>query len=127
MYIHKTTAVWLLQEGERVSSDRLFRVHAKQPFSTDSKPNVPVPIIADIPTVCNTVEISNLCVFKCSETNWKIGRVLRFAFIWKKQKVHNSLELLLWMIRKWGCFAVGIHHLIVPQESFHWWYKQSYL
>ena len=69
MYIHKTTAVWLLQEGERVSSDRLFRVRAKQPFSTDSKPNVPVPIIADIiPIVCDTVEISNLCVFKCSET-----------------------------------------------------------
>ena len=25
MHIHKTTAVWLLQEGERVSADRLFR------------------------------------------------------------------------------------------------------
>ena len=24
-YIHKTTAVWLLQESERVSTDRLFR------------------------------------------------------------------------------------------------------
>lgn len=26
IFIHKTTAVWLFQEGERVSSDRLFRV-----------------------------------------------------------------------------------------------------
>ena len=31
-FIRKTTAVWLFQEGERVSSDRLFRVRAKQPF-----------------------------------------------------------------------------------------------
>ena len=30
--IHKT--VWLLQEGEQISTDRLFRVRAKQPFST---------------------------------------------------------------------------------------------
>ena len=26
MFIHKTTAVWLFQEGEQVSADRLFRV-----------------------------------------------------------------------------------------------------
>ena len=32
-FIRKTTAVWLFQEGERVSSDRLFRVRAKQPFT----------------------------------------------------------------------------------------------
>ena len=31
--VHKTTAVWLLQDGERVSIDCLFRVRAKQPFS----------------------------------------------------------------------------------------------
>ena len=32
MFISKTTAVWLLQEGERVSTDRLFRVRSKQPY-----------------------------------------------------------------------------------------------
>ena len=31
-FIRKTTAVWLFQEGERVSSDRLFRVREKQPY-----------------------------------------------------------------------------------------------
>ena len=31
--IRKTTALWLLQEGERISSDRLFRVRCKQPYS----------------------------------------------------------------------------------------------
>ena len=30
VFIHKTTAVWLLQEGERVSTDRLFHVKAMQ-------------------------------------------------------------------------------------------------
>ena len=33
VFIHKTTAVWLLQEGERVSANRLFRVRSKQPFT----------------------------------------------------------------------------------------------
>ena len=32
--IRKTTAVWLFQETERVSSDRLFRVRLKQPYAT---------------------------------------------------------------------------------------------
>ena len=35
-FIRKTTAVWLFQEGERVSSDRLFRVRSKQPFSSEA-------------------------------------------------------------------------------------------
>lgn len=34
MYIRKSTAVWLFNEGERVSSDRLFRVRDTQPFTT---------------------------------------------------------------------------------------------
>ena len=35
VYINKTTAVWLLQEGEIESSDLLFRVRNMQPFSTE--------------------------------------------------------------------------------------------
>ena len=31
--LRKSTAVWLLQESERVSTDRLFRVRAKQPYA----------------------------------------------------------------------------------------------
>ena len=37
MFIHKTTAVWLFQEGERVSADRLFRVREIQPYTTNTK------------------------------------------------------------------------------------------
>ena len=36
IYIRKTTAVWLFQEGERVSADCLFRVRHKQPFSINT-------------------------------------------------------------------------------------------
>ena len=34
IYIRKTTAVWLLQEGEKLSTDRLLRVRATQPFGS---------------------------------------------------------------------------------------------
>ena len=78
VFIHKTTAVWLLQEGERVSSDRLFRVHTKQPASTS--------ISVDIPTVCSTVDIGNLCIFKTSDGFVKIGRLLQFAYYLEKKK-----------------------------------------
>ena len=37
MFIHKTTAVWLFQEGERVSADCLFRVREIQPYTTNTK------------------------------------------------------------------------------------------
>ena len=33
MFIHKTTAIWLFQEGERVSADRLFQVQEIQPYT----------------------------------------------------------------------------------------------
>ena len=36
IFIRKTTALWLLQEGERISPDRLFRVRHKQPYSSTS-------------------------------------------------------------------------------------------
>ena len=33
MFIHKTTTVWLFQEGECVSEDCLFRVNETQPYT----------------------------------------------------------------------------------------------
>ena len=42
MFIHKTTAVWLFQEGKRVSPDRLIRVRETQPNTTESS-CTPVP------------------------------------------------------------------------------------
>jgi len=36
--IRKTTAVWLFQETERLSADRIFRVKLKQPFASVTSP-----------------------------------------------------------------------------------------
>jgi len=96
VYIHKTTAVWLLQEGERVSLDRLFRVRAKQPFSTFGKSTSKIMSIdSTIPTSCNIVEVDEVCVFmfKADHTtnmngdmDWKIGRILHFINYLEKTK-----------------------------------------
>lgn len=74
--IRKTTAIWLLQEIERVSADRLFRVRNKQPFADSSKQ--PISITHMIPVVSSVLQVGNLCVFKVN-TNWRVGRILQFA------------------------------------------------
>ena len=74
--LEKTTAIWLLQENERVSSDRLFRVRDKQPYSGSSLTLAPVTIAA--PLVSNVVHVGDLCVFKFG-LNWQLGRILQFS------------------------------------------------
>ena len=69
VFIHKTTAAWLLQEGERLSSDRLFRVHTKQPFSIDSNPKASSSVSVAIPIVGSTVDVGNVCVFKSNDNS----------------------------------------------------------
>jgi len=90
VHIHKTTAVWLLQEGERVSPDRMFRVRARQPFSVRNKPSLQMPeSFSTLPIVCSTIQVGGLCVFvwKRSHTiSWKIGRVLQFVNRLEKTK-----------------------------------------
>ena len=72
VYINKTTVVWLLQEGERVSADRLFRVRNKQPFSSSS--DKPVCSSSDLsdnssnPVVSETLSVGDICVFHISST-----------------------------------------------------------
>ena len=83
-FIHKTTAVWLLQEGERVSSDRLFRVRAKQPFSCEVQHQMRTP--DNTPTVCSTIQVGDICVFKASQGEWRLGRILQFSYFREKTK-----------------------------------------
>ena len=61
LYLNKTTTMWLLQEGERVSSDRLFRVRSKQPFSTDASTQKKS-VATTTPTVCSALEVGEICV-----------------------------------------------------------------
>ena len=90
VYIHKTSAVWLLQEGERVSADRMFRVRAKQPFCVSSKPSSQVTEgSSTVPVVCTTLQVGGFCVFvweRDCTTDWKIGRVLQFVNCFEKTK-----------------------------------------
>ena len=62
IFIHKTTAVWFLQEVERVLSDHLFRVRCKQPFAKETlkvdavtipvASPAPKPKVIDLETCC---------------------------------------------------------------------------
>ena len=78
IFVRKTTAVWLFQEGERVSSDRLFRVRSKQPYASASSQ---LPHLLDNkvqPYVSKALQLGDLCVFQINGT-LRIGRVLQFA------------------------------------------------
>ena len=65
VFIRKTTAVWLLQEGERVSSDRLFRVRCKQPFAIEplkvDTGTIPVTSPAITAPKANVIELDACC------------------------------------------------------------------
>ena len=90
VYIRKGTAVWLFQEGERVSSDRLLRVRANQLFNSvpaksvnyqdKSKGKNPA-YDEGLPAVNSKIEIGELCVFRTSASSceWRIGKVQKFS------------------------------------------------
>lgn len=67
----------MLQENERVSSDRLFRVRSKQPYT--SEPSQPTQNLnCKTPVVTKTISLGDICVFTFKK-NWKIGKILQFA------------------------------------------------
>ena len=88
VFIHKTIVVWLMQEGERFSSDRLFRVRTKQPFSIDSKSKASASVSVALPIVASTVDIGNVYIFKSNDNSEsvKIGKLLQFAYYLGKKK-----------------------------------------
>ena len=86
VYIHKTIAVWLLQETERVSTDRLFRVRNKQPFATQSNTSKIATSSAVHPIVCSSISVGDMCIFKTTDQDWKVGRVLQFSNYLEKLK-----------------------------------------
>ena len=79
--IRKTTAVWLLQESEHVSSDRLFRVRSKQPHTCASECDKLLHSTQRVngnPYVSDSVSLGELCAFMDNDKR-RIGRVLHFA------------------------------------------------
>ena len=89
--IRKTTIVWLLQESEFVSNDRLFRVRSKQPHScitfnpSNTKNNHLL-----LPVIQKSVQVGDMCVFK-SKKHWRLGRIIQFARPGKKQSTKSSV------------------------------------
>ena len=79
-YIRKTTAVWLFQESEHVSSDRLLRVRCKQPYAFESSLcTLKAASVSTKPVTLDSVQLGDLCVWKVSDQAWRLGRVLQFA------------------------------------------------
>ena len=87
IYIRKRTAVWLLQDTERLSADRLFRVRAKQPFSEKKLYHKNLCDIEQrLPVVAEYVVIGDLCAFNLESKKISIGRVLQFIKYDNKNK-----------------------------------------
>ena len=83
-HIRKSTAVWLFQECERVSTDRLYRVRSKQPYSSSTKTissqaKTNSPQVFTLPTKLQNIQIGDICVFSMQGRR-KIGKVLQFHF-----------------------------------------------
>jgi len=78
VYIRKSTAVWLFQEFERVSIDRIFRVRSKQPNSSEFTVNLSEKETRQgFPQKCKSIKVGDLCIFqKHHSENWVIGKVL---------------------------------------------------
>lgn len=79
VFICKTTAVWLLQEGERVSSDRLFRVRCKQPFAIQplkvDTGTIPLTSPAITAPKANIIDL-DACCSSTQDNSWlKVGSI----------------------------------------------------
>ena len=74
----------LLQESEKVSSDRLFRVRSKQPYnSTSSLTNSQQTVSSAVPHINEVLCVGDFCAFMnghdSSNHIWKLGKVLQFS------------------------------------------------
>ena len=86
-YIRKTTAVYLIQEKEQLSNDRLLRVRSKNAdhlYSVESR----------CVSASNTVRAGDLCAFRRIDdgTKFLLGRVIQFSYLNgnKRQRQYSS-------------------------------------
>ena len=89
IYIRKTTLVWLFQENERVSNDRLFRVRAQQPYTNSHQIIASHCNESEKPTVKSSVSLGDICVFMNDSKSlepWAVGKITQFAFHKQKSK-----------------------------------------
>jgi hypothetical protein len=132
--IRKQTAVWLFQETERVSSDRLFRVRSKQPHSgSDKTVTSSISMTEDEnPVKADNITIGDLCVFKAGHSQATIGKVLQIVLIERgKQKPFKGNYILLssgnyevlctWYIGK------GDHYKVCEKADFNYYHINNYV
>ena len=113
IFVRKLTLVWLFQEGKRVSADRLFRVRAKQPFSTPIQPSRPQSDFS-VPEVREFIELGKFCGSQdVTAKEWSIVKVTQFANFKEKLKSNRQFKatkasvhsdavgaLCLWFVNK---------------------------
>lgn len=80
-----TFAVWLFQEGERVSADHLFGVRLKQPYSCATH-HKGIQVCESNPTAPTVITVGDIYAFKFPDGEWKIGKILQFCYINEKKK-----------------------------------------
>ena len=62
MYIHRSIAVWIFQEGEQLSSDRLIRVRECQPSNTPKTTISTIPCTSKTPEKNTVISVGDMCV-----------------------------------------------------------------
>ena len=86
-YIRKSTALYLIQENDPLSNDRLLRVRATQPSHLYSATNVEM-------NARHRVRAGELCVFSRvdSEERLLLGRVIQFSYMYgnKRERQYTS-------------------------------------
>ena len=93
-YIRKSTVVWLHNEGERVSTDRLFRALTTQPFSGYDNPTCKATSSNQGLIQSEMISVGNMCIFIVNEATkeFDIGKVLQFAYYKEKIKRQRSTQ-----------------------------------
>ena len=103
-YIRKTTALYLLQEKNQISNDRLLRVRSSQPSHLFNDDNV------EDSGPRSKVESGDLCIFNRIDCDKKlVGRVIQFSYLegTKKQRQYSSsyVDMSLESHKDIGVFA----------------------
>ena len=88
-YIRKSTAVWLFQEAERVSS-------TKQPTESGPKKKIEKDAHTEIALKAAYIKIGDFCVFKNKPPNdYIIGKAIQFIEFTSKDKQKSYIQRIL--------------------------------
>ena len=117
IFIRKTTALWLLQEGERISTDRLFRVRHKQPYSStinNTSNNIkPVMIAGDNVTDSSSSSLSDVIVIGDGDSKMQFSKPwLRIGTITLYDNDRQTILKGKWL---WGTHLSAVQLLLKAQ------------